>query len=251
MRSETFSTPGVVALRIRIPAGDIEIETVDAEETAVELEVRGRDADELERAAEISLRQRGDVYEVAVEADERRGLGILRGRDGEYRVSVAAPHGAQVNAKLASADIAGRGRYAELDIDVASGDVQFQEVTGEARVNTASGDVQIRSVGSAKVNSASGDVQIGSAAADVEANTASGDVQIGSVRQGDVKIHSASGDVEVGIAKGSRLWVDAQTLSGDAASELDLESGAVQSDDGPLVELRARSMSGDIEIKRA
>lgn len=251
MRSETFSTPGPVSLRIRIPAGDVEIETDDAAETAVELEARGRDGDELERAAEISVRQRGDVFEVAVEANERGGLGLLRGRGVEYRVRIAAPHGAQVDAKLASADIAGRGRYADLDIDVASGDVQFQEVTGEAKVNTASGDVQIRSVGSAKVNSASGDVQIGSSAGPLTANTASGDVQIGSVAEGEVKIHSASGDVEVGIAKGSRLWVDAQTLSGETSSELDLESGAVQADDGPLVELRARSMSGDIEIRRA
>ena len=249
MRSETFSTPGPVSLRLRIPAGDVEIETAAAEETSVELEAHGRDADELERDAEISVRRRGDGYEVVVEADERRG-GLFRGRSGEYRVRIAAPDGVEVDAKLASADIAGRGRYGALDIDVASGDVQFQEVTGEAKVNTASGDVQIRSVGSAHVNSASGDVQIGSATGPVSANTASGDVQIGSVTRGEVKVQSASGDVQVGVAKGSRLWVDAHTLSGDTASELELESGEVQDDDGPLVELRARSMSGDIEIRR-
>jgi Putative adhesin len=249
VRTETFATPGPVALRIKIPTGDVEIETDDAAETAVELEVRGRDAEELERSADISLRQRGDVFEVTVEADARGG-GFLRGRRGEYRVRIAAPHGAQVNGKLASADISGRGRYSEVEIDVASGDVQFQHVEGEAKVNTASGDVQIRHVGSAKVNSASGDVQIGESAEGVNANTASGDVQIGSVVSGEVKVHSASGDVEVGIAKGSRLWVDAQTLSGDTDSELELESGEIQSDEGPLVELTARSMSGDITVKR-
>lgn len=250
MRSETFSTPGPVSLRLRIPAGEVEIETAAAEETAVELEVHGRDADELERDAEISVRRRGDAFEVVVEADDRRGAGLFRGRSGEYRVRISAPDGARVDAKLASADIAGRGRYSELDIDVASGDVQFQEISGEAKVNTASGDVQIRSVGSARVNSASGDVQIGSATGPVSANTASGDVQVGSVAEGEVRIQSASGDVQVGVAKGSRLWVDAHTLSGDTASELELESGEVQDDDGPLVELRARSMSGDIEIRR-
>src|SRR5918997_869300 len=46
VRSETFSTPGPVALRIRIPNGHVEIETGDTAETAVELEVHGRDGDE-------------------------------------------------------------------------------------------------------------------------------------------------------------------------------------------------------------
>jgi DUF4097 and DUF4098 domain-containing protein YvlB len=118
-------------------------------------------------------------------------------------------------------------------------------------VNSASGDIQIRHVGSAKLNSASGDVQVGDSDGRFEANTASGDIQVGSVVAGEVKLNSASGDLEIGIAKGSRLWVDAHTVSGDTSSELELESGAVQDDEGPLVELQARSMSGDISVRRA
>jgi DUF4097 and DUF4098 domain-containing protein YvlB len=250
VRSETFSTPGPVALRIRIPAGDVEIETGDQQETAVELEVRGHDANELEELALIEVRQRGDVYEVSVEAAQD-GSGLFSRRDAEYRVRIATAHGAAVRAKLASADIAGRGRYSQLDIDVASGDVQFQEVEGHAEVNTASGDIQIRYVGSAKLNSASGDIQVGGSDRRFEANTDSGDIQVGSVVAGEVKLNSASGDLEIGIAKGSRLWVDAHTVSGDTSSELDLESATVQDDEGPLVELQARSMSGDISVRRA
>jgi DUF4097 and DUF4098 domain-containing protein YvlB len=248
VRSETFSTAGPVALRIRIPAGDVEIETGDQQETAVELEVRGHDANELEERALIDVRQRGEVYEVSVETDRS---GLFSRRDAEYRVRIATGHGAAVRAELASADIVGRGRYSELDIDVASGDVQFQEVEGRAEVNSASGDIQIRHVGSAKLNSASGDIQVGGSDGRFEANTASGDIQVGSVVAGDVKVNSASGDLEIGIAKGSRLWVDAQTMSGDTSSELELESGTVQDDEGPLVELQARSMSGDITVRRA
>ena len=251
MRQETFSTPGPVTLDIRIPAGDIEIETDDAVETAVELQARGRDAEALESDAEISMRPRGDGYEVRVEAGRGRG-GFLGLRGGEYRVRVAAPHGATVQANLASADISGRGRYSELEVKVASGDVEFEDVSGEAGVNAASGDVRLERVGRAKINSASGDVRIDESAEGADVNTASGDVVVASVVSGDVRINSASGDIEVGIAKGSRLLVDAQTLSGDTSSELDLESGStIETDDGPLVELKARSMSGDISIKRA
>lgn len=235
-------------LDIRIPSGDIEIETDDAAETAVEFQARGRDSEELERDAEITMRPRGEGYEVRIEA----GRGGLFRRGGEYRVRIAAPHGASVRANLASADISGRGRYSEIDLKVASGDVEFEDVSGEAGVNTASGDVQLDRVGTAKVNSASGDVQIDESAEGADVNTASGDVELRSVASGDVRINSASGDIEVGIAKGSRLLVDAQTLSGDTSSELDLESGSrVETDEGPLVELKARSMSGDISVKRA
>jgi hypothetical protein len=83
-------------------------------------------------------------------------------------------------------------------------------------------------------------------------NTASGDIDLRRVVSGEVKVNSASGDVVVGVAQGSRLWVDAQSLSGDTSSELELESGVpVETDEGPLVELRAVTMSGDISVRRA
>ena len=249
MRSETFSTPGKVKLAINIPAGKVDVHTVDGETTAVQLEVRGRDAEELEREAEIELRPRGDRYEVVVAA-KSHGFSFFRGRD--YRVDVSAPHGADLEVNVASADVEGRGRYGDVRINTASGDVQLDDVEGEARIDSASGDVRIERVGSAKLNSASGDIRIDEAADGADVNTASGDVELRSVTAGEVKVNSASGDVEVGIAKGSRLWVEAQSLSGDTSSELELESGApIETDDGPLVELKARTLSGDVNVKRA
>jgi DUF4097 and DUF4098 domain-containing protein YvlB len=248
MRTESFVTPGEVELTIEVPRGDVEIETVETGETTVDLEARGRDADEFEREARIEARSRGNGHEVVVHAGARRGL--LGFREGEYRVRIKAPAGATVRADLASADISGRGRFGAVEVDVASGDVVFDEVERQAKVNTASGDVELHRVGSAKVNSASGDVRIDESGP-VEANTASGDIQLRSISSGEVKLHSASGDLEVGIAKGSRLWVDAQSLSGDTSSELELEAAPSGAEDGPLVELRAQTMSGDIAIRRA
>lgn len=248
MKTETFSTPGDVELRIDVPRGRVEIETAESGETSVELEARGRDADEYEREARIEARPRGDGHEVVVDASARRGL--LGFHEGEYRVRMRAPDRAHVRAELASADITGRGRFGDVEVSVASGDVTFDEIVGQARVNTASGDVELSRVGSAKVNSASGDIRIDESGA-VEANTASGDIRLRSVSAGEVKLHSASGDLDIGIAKGSRLWVDAQSLSGDTSSELELEAAPSGDDQGPLVELRAQTMSGDISVRRA
>ena len=44
MRVETFNTPGPLTLDLRLPSGRIEIESVDGEETTVELEA-SRDTD--------------------------------------------------------------------------------------------------------------------------------------------------------------------------------------------------------------
>jgi DUF4097 and DUF4098 domain-containing protein YvlB len=248
MRTETFSTPGKVKLDVNIPAGNLDIETVDGDTTTVELEVSGRDADEQERNAQIELRQRGDRYEVVVAA--RKGGFSFRGR--EYDVRITAPRGADVEASVASADIEGRGRYGDVRIQTASGDVEFEELDGQARIDSASGDIELKQVGSAKVNSASGDLRIDHVENGADVNTASGDMELLSVRSGEVKLNSASGDIEVGIARGSRLWVEAQSLSGETSSELELESGApIETDEGPLVELKARTLSGDINVRRA
>ena len=62
MRSEIFPTPGPVRLQIQIPRGDVDVQTADVEETAVELEVRGRDSEQPGQEARIESRPRGDGF---------------------------------------------------------------------------------------------------------------------------------------------------------------------------------------------
>ena len=133
----------------------------------------------------------------------------------------------------------------------ASGDVSIGWVGGRVDVNTASGDVSVRTAGNgAAVRSASGDVILGEMAKQVSVNTASGDQLIESVAEASIDLKSASGDVKVGIKKGSRLFVDARSLSGETSSEIELLGSETESE-GPLVQLKAATMSGDIRIVRA
>jgi hypothetical protein len=224
MRTYSITTPGPVRLRINIPSGDVELETADLAETTVELEADGAEDDVL-----IEARPRGDGHEIVVDADRVRS-GLFR--NVTFRLRIVAPHGADVESNLASADLRARGSYGQVDANIASGDARLERVAA------------------ANVNSASGDVRIDDAAGEVKVNTASGDVELRSVASGEVRVQTASGDVSVGIARGSRLWVDAHSLAGDTSSELELE-GAPAEGDGPLVELRVQSMSGDIAVRRA
>ena len=96
----------------------------------------------------------------------------------------------------------------------------------------------------------SGDISIGEAYDNVNANSVSGDQDHGAVMQGVVAAHSVSGDVTIAVRRGSKAFLDCTTVSGDTTSELELTSDA-PAGDGPLVEIRAKTVSGDIRITRA
>jgi DUF4097 and DUF4098 domain-containing protein YvlB len=236
MRRETFQTPDPPKVRIQLAAGEVVLETADVQETSVEVEGPNEDdAKIFERHGEI-------VVEVG-----KKFFGSNNG----HSVRVTAPDGTTIDANVASATVEGRGRFGAVDVNTASGDVTFEEVGGRLKVNTASGDVDIKHVsGEAKINSASGDVTVGEADADMRVGTASGDQEVRSAASGKVELQSASGDVEVGIRRGSKVFMDLSSMSGDTTSELEL-GDAPPEGDGPLVDLRVRTMSGDITIRRA
>jgi DUF4097 and DUF4098 domain-containing protein YvlB len=238
MRTETFSTPQPPSLRINLPSGEIRVQTSDTAETSVVF--TGPD----EESARIEQRQ----DEIVIEVERKK----LFGRGGSYDLVVSAPHGARIDATTASADVDGQGRYGDVEVDSASGDVSFTAVDGRLEVNTASGDVRADSVGDVvRVNSASGDVTLGEIDSDAKIRTASGDIKIRSALRGKIDVTSASGDVEIGIRRGSVVFMDASSMSGDMSSEMDVSDAPPATSDGPTVDFRARTMSGDVTVRRA
>ncbi len=274
MRRETYSTPGPVRLNLEIPSGRIEIETVSGDETHVELEaLSSNDAvRELVESARIELVRRGTGYEVVVETRQGHGFWISFGRGPDIRLRVTCPPGADLDVRTKSADVEARGDYGAVEVKTASGDVHVQDASGETRIKSASGDVHIEHAGSLlEVNSASGDLHAGAVDGDlraqllsgdvhvreaggsINANTVSGDQRFEAVERGRIELKAISGDVNVGIRRGSRLYVDANTLSGSTSSELELSDAPSEelSEDAPLVELFVKTVSGDVRIERA
>lgn len=266
MRRETFSTPGQVTLIVRVPSGMIDLETdfEESGETIVELEA----SSEIEEQARIESRERRDGHEVLVQTREEGLRGLFK-RNGDVRLRVTVPPGAEVEVSTASADVKGRGPFGRVSVDTASGDVRFEHVGGEGKVNSASGDVSLSRVeGDLKVNTASGevdvdwlggegtvraasgDITVGEAEKSLKIQTASGDQEVRSVQQGDITLQSASGDIDVGIKRGSKVFIDAKSMSGETRSDLEVGE-SIPDSDGPLVEIHATAMSGDITVRRA
>src|SRR5262249_45582912 len=145
MRSETFSTPEPPILRINLPSGDIHLEATDTAETSVALSGP--------KEEEARIEQRRD--EIVVEIEGKK----LFGRGGDWDLVVTAPIGTRVDARTASADIRGAGRFGDVEVDSASGDISVAAVDGRLEVNTASGDLNVDFVGGdLRANSASGDI---------------------------------------------------------------------------------------------
>ncbi len=63
-------------------------------------------------------------------------------------------------------------------------------------------------------------------------------------------MQSVSGDLTMGLSSGSKLWVNARSTSGKTTSELEVHDER-PANGGPLVELQAKSVSGDIRIHGA
>lgn len=254
MEPITFDTPGRVELELHIPAGDIRIETADVATTTVEIDGE-RDPDDVH--VELSETSLGG-HRVTVHQRARRRNSV--------RVRVLTRDGAHLRCDTGSADLLARGRLGSLSHRSGSGDLAFGGVDGDADLNAASGGVRGEAIGGGlSVNSASGDVQVGSVGGDLSAHLASGDLRIGSVggsakattASGDITIggvswgsavlNSMSGDISVGVRTGTRVWLDLSTVSGSAVSELD---PAEAPPEGPALELRASSVSGDVRVTR-
>ena len=275
MLSETYQTPGPLRLHLAIPSGEIEIDTTVGDKTHVELEPLTDSARELLQHARMELRERGNGHEVVVDVPSARsGFFISFGRGPDFSLRISCPPGATLDVETKSADVHARGAYGEALVKTASGDIELGEVQGDVRIKTASGDVSLDDVhGTTSVQTASGDLALQRARGDVTGqlvsgdvwirdalhsvalNTVSGDVRLDAVVEGAVDVTAISGDILVGVRRGSRVYVDCNTISGSTTSELQLSDTPARPEPGaeaaPQLDLRAKTVSGDIAVTRA
>lgn len=261
-QSYAFDTAQPLTLRLRNPAGDVQITAGDTTETTVEIIPRSRSAEEAAEHTRVELS--ADGTRLDIEAPERRF-----GSTAKIGMIVRLPTGSRVDAGTASADLVCRGELGGLDAATASGDISADEVAGDAGIKTASGDVAIGGVtgdldcktasgdlslghvgGTCHTASASGDLQLGVCGGEVSSRTASGDVSVRSAERGSVQVTTMSGDVKVGVRRGVTVWLDLSTMSGRTRSDLEHQDGP-PNDETEVLSVSVRTMSGDITLTRS
>ena len=264
----THHTPGTARLRVNIAAGTVEITATETTDTVVNIEPLNRAARDVidsikERARTLSETE----HEVFVETPDHGRRSRWFGDSPAFRIEITAPSRSSIEVNSASADITCTGTCGDVTVRSASGDASFPDVEGDVTTKTASGDLSFgriagrariqsvssdvairRALGSTTATTVSGDVKVGDASDSLALKTVSGDIHVGSCGS-DVNLHTVSGDVEIGVRSGARVWMDLQSMSGETSSDLDLSSS--RGAGGAEVEIRARSVSGDIRVLRA
>ena len=270
---KTFDTPTPTDVYVELGSGHLDVRCEAVTQTTVD--ISGKDADD------VVVEQRGD--QIVVLAKQRR-TGFFN-TSGELSVHVTMPASSTLSTKLGSADISVRGRLGEAMLKTGSGDVELDEVAGNALLETGSGDIEIDSVegelriksgsgdieidslgGAANISTGSGDVSIGTAnhavqvksgsgdmrvreaRHDVALSTASGDLYVDRVHRGQLSAKNVSGDIKVGVPAGIPVWTDISSVTGSVRSNL---KGAGQPEDGQdFIELRAKTVSGDVYLEQ-
>lgn len=270
----TFTTPNPVSLFVELRSGDLVVHTGDATETVVE--VSGQDAED------VVVDQRGDEIVVIAHQGHHGFFGVSSRR---LSVHVSVPHDSRLSTKLGSADVRVEGRLGETTLRSGSGDVRIEELGATSLIESGSGDVSVDVVagalrvkcgsgevtldrlgGPTEVSTGSGDVLVGSAhdsvkaksgsgglrvreaLGDVSLNTASGDLVVDLIHRGQLTVRNASGDIKIGVPAGVPVWTDISSVSGSVRSNLE---GAGQPKEGQdFLELRARTVSGDVQLEQ-
>jgi hypothetical protein len=278
----TFDTPDPISATIDLAMGDVRISAGDRDDTLVEVHPSDTSNEEDVKAAELT-RVRYENGGLLVRAPKLRSW-VSRSGGGSIDVTVELPAGSNVHGAAGSADFRCDGRLgdcriktglghiqigeaATLSLKSGTGDINVEHATGSAEVTTASGDVRLAELdGSAVVKNSNGDTWIGVAGGDVRINaangrisvnvargsavakSANGDVRLGDVARGSIVLETSVGDLEVGIHEGSAAWLDVSSTAGRVHNTLDAAEAPEQS--AETVEVRARTIAGDVRIGR-
>lgn len=269
--ARTFEDDATISLVLDNARGDVDIHADAAPGTAT-VELR---ADREVDFAGVELSCRVGRVTVDVPAllgpEGSRGfsfsLGPIKISSGDTAtvdIVVHVPHGADVEAKTRSGDIAVTGTTGTTRLSTGAGDLRVHE-SGALKATTGSGDIVVGTCTDGSVATGSGDVrldlatgpgtlQLRTGSGDLEVRTAteettvatgSGDVDL-DLRTGRASVRTGTGDVQVRVPRELPVWLDLNTAMGDVTQRID-PVGPPEGDQEHL-SVTVRSGTGDIAI---
>jgi len=246
-----FHTPAPVELDVKIPAGGVVVETVDGEESTVVVEGNEK------LVEQTTVELQGNRLVVEFRGPKPFGITIEIGGwhigNEKLRVHARVPHASRAVLQTTSADAHVSGRLETFEGRTMSGDIAvFADVERDATVKTVSGDVRFQSVvgGHLQAQSVSGDLYAVRVEGSLTVKSVSGDVHVDCVREGKATLQSVSGDITLGVEPGTNVDVDANSVSGDLASDFAIGDD-IGLEPGPTLVVRGKTVSGDFRVVRA
>ncbi|WP_326826334.1 DUF4097 family beta strand repeat-containing protein [Streptosporangium sp. NBC_01756] len=219
---QKFDTPTPISAVLDIPAGRVRFIAADRADATVE--VLPADAS---KSRDVKVAQQTTVeYGDGVLRIEASAKNQLLGASGSIEVTVQLPAGSHVEAKAASAEFRGVGRF---------GDVAFEGAHGQIKLDEAA---------SIRVTTVAGDVSVGRLGGPAEISTQKGDLRITEAVRGTVTLRTEAGEISVGAAAGVSASLNAGTSYGRIHNALKNTDGA----DAALT-IHATTAYGDITAR--
>jgi DUF4097 and DUF4098 domain-containing protein YvlB len=216
-----FDTPAPIAAILDIPAGHVRFIAADRADTTVE--VLPADAS---KSRDVKVAEQTTVeYADGVLRIEASAKNQILGSSGFIEVTVQLPAGSHVEAKAASAELRGVGRF---------GDVTFEGAHGSVKLDEAA---------SVHLTTQAGDVSVGRLGGPAEISTGKGDIRIAEAVRGAVVLRTQAGDVSVDAAAGVSASLDAGTSYGRIHNSLKNTEGAAD------LTIHATTAYGDITAR--
>ena len=264
--------PGPVEAYVELRSGDLRVSASQTDTVTIELTGS--------RADSVVVEAHGAHISIV----EPNRSGFTSGR-GDLTVSLVMPEHSALVCKLGSAAVRATGELGAVRIATGAGDVTLGTVTGPALVKTGAGDIGVEALGAESdikagagtisigratapvqlktgagsiavadavapvtLKSGSGNLSVGSTNQDTTLSTASGDIRVARMTSGQASLKNVTGNIRLGIPDGTPVWTDISTSTGRVQSTLSPTGAPGEGQDH--VEVRARSLSGDIYLER-
>lgn len=227
-RSMTHALDGIVALRVRIIGGHVNILPTDDPVTFEVTDVVGEPVTVTQEAGILTIHYEDLTGQglldrlKPVQLSGYKGVGARKAT-----VNLRVPADCPVDVTTAAAPVVIAGLTARTNVKTATGEITLDNVSGEIDVNTASANASVRSPGGTfTFNSASGQLAVaGGRLSELRARSASGqllaDTDLAPAAR--VGLNTVSGEIALRVPSDTSATVELRTVTGEANSDFGLD----------------------------
>ena len=200
---KSFDVASGGTLKLETNRGAIRVNTHDKDQVLVEVEIEGRNEDEME----VNFSNSGN--DVAITAEQSNQSKGFWGRNNlKVGFSITVP----VNYNV--------------DLDTAGGSIKISDLKGKVDAHTSGGSIRLGRIdGLVDVNTSGGSINVDEVTGTIRAHTSGGSVKATISKQptGDSKLSTSGGSITVYLAADIAVDLSARTSGGRVSSDINVD----------------------------
>lgn len=229
----THTLDGIVALKVRIVGGQVNIIPTDDPVTFEITDIEGEPLQVVQEAGILTIQYRDFTGQGFL--DRLKPLQLNHYKNVHSRratVNLRLPRECPVEVTTATAPVVAAGLASRTKIRTANGEITLDDVSGEIDLNTVDGSTSVRAPGGTlNFNSASGRLAVaGGRLSELRAKTLSGHVLVDTdlAPSARVRLNTVSGEVALRVPAESSAHVELRTMSGKVDSDFGLDRNSAR-----------------------